>query len=500
MQASAPEPARQTEPPQGDVSRAMNRGIAWTAAQMVGSNLLGLVVFVVLGRLLTPRAFGLVAAATVVILFLRVLVDAGFSRLLVQRPELTDEHVDTAFWTAVILGVGFCILLAAAAPVVALIFDQPRLTNIVRALSVIFIFVSFDGTQSAMLERRMEFRSQAIRRLVAGLVSAVVAIVLAALGAGVWALVAQQLTLEGVTVLVLWSLAPWRPRARFSKACFRELTSFGLRYSGTSLLLYLSQNADNFLIGVVLGPVALGYYVIAYRAFVVATEVLVTTVNRVALTTFSRLQNDNAALNSAFTRATALTAYVTLPCFALMALLAHPLIQLVFGAKWTPAAPVLQALTVAGVVQGQMNFTGNYAIAVGRLTNQLLWLTGLVAVELIGFGVSVSYGIVAVAISLSAVNLAAWPVRLVQVSRWRGLSLDGYFGRILRLLLPTAAMAGAVLAIHQALGSSAVAQIGAELAVGGIAYLLVTAVIVPGTRDQLRAGFSRLAGRTAGAP
>ena len=210
---SDPPAERRTE-----VSQAMSRGIAWTGVQMAGSNLLSLVVFVVLGRLLTPRDFGLLASATVIVLFLRVLVDAGFSRLLVQREHLTPEHVDTAFWTAIVIGVAFSLLLAAAAPLVALTFGEPRLTNIVRALSIIFIFVSLDGTQSAMLERRMEFRSQAIRRLIAGLASATIAILLAVEGFGAWALVAQQLTLEGVTVLVLWSLSPWRPTLRFSPA------------------------------------------------------------------------------------------------------------------------------------------------------------------------------------------------------------------------------------------------------------------------------------------
>ena len=383
-----------------EVTRAMSRGIAWTGLQVAGSNLLGLAVFIVLGRLLTPRDFGLLASAMVVILFLRVLVDAGFSRLLVQRESLTPEHVDTAFWTTVAIGMAFCLLLGAAAPLVADAFREPRLTPIVRALSLIFVFVSLDGTQSAMLERRMEFRSQAIRRLVAALASAGIAIFLAVDGFGVWALVAQQLTLEGVTVLVLWFLGPWRPTVRFSRRCARELTSFGMRYSATQVLVYLAQNVDNLLVVIVLGPVALGYYVIAYRIFVVATEVLVLTVNRVSLTTFSRFQRDSNALNSAFLSATAITAYITLPCFASLALLAHPLITIVFGAKWAPSVAVLQALTVAGVVQGQMNFTDNYTIAVGRIKNQLAWLSGVVAAQVIAFGISVNFGIVAVAASL----------------------------------------------------------------------------------------------------
>ncbi len=494
MTADRSESPRATESAETEralVSRAATRGMIWTGVQMVGSHVLSLVVFVVLGRILSPRDFGLIASATVVILFLRVLVDAGFSRLIVQRETLTPEHVDTAFWTALILGVTFALSLTAAAPLVAALFGQPRLTNIVRALSVVFIFVSLDGTQSALLERRMEFRAQAVRRLVAGLVSTAIAITLAVLGAGVWALVAQQLTLEGVTVLVLWTLADWHPQLRFSPAAFRELAAFGLRYCGTQTLVNLGANADNFLVALILGPVALGYYVIAYRVFTVASEVLVLTVNRVALTTFSRLQRDTEALNASFISSTTMTAFLTLPCFAVLGLLAHTLITFVFGAKWAPSAPVLQVLTVAGVMQGQVNFTGNYAIAVGRISNQLLWLACLVAAQLAGFGIAVSFGIVAVGASLSAVMVIAWPVRLIQVSRWRGLDIRLYFTRFAQLAAATGVMLAAMWGVGRVLSGSAVPVLILQVLVGAVCYIGAATVLAPRATAELRAELFR---------
>ncbi len=483
---SPPDLLEAAEPHAAEVSRAMGRGIAWTGAQMIGSNLFSLAAFVVLGRILSPRDFGLLASATVVVLFLRVLVDAGFSRLIVQRKELTTEHVDTAFWTAIFIGLLFTIALAAAAPLVADVFGQPRLTNIVRALSVIFIFVSFDGTQSALLERRMEFRSQSIRRLVAGLISAIVAIALAYAGAGVWALVAQQLVLEGTTVLVLWTLAPWRPRWRFSRSAFRELASFGTRYSASLVLLYLGSNMDNFLIALVLGPVALGYYVIAYRVYIVATEVLVSTVNRVALTTFSRLRHDTTALNSAFVNATTITAFITLPCFTVLGLLAHPMLTTVFGNKWIPSVPVLQILTVAGVIEGQIGFSGNYAVALGHMTNHLIWLTCLVAAELIGFGVTVHFGIVAVAASLSGVMLIAWPIRLVQVSRWRGLDLRTCLTNFGRLAAASAAMLGVMWGLGDLVPLPLAAVVAIQLVAGVLCYLALARLLAPTQVAQVR--------------
>jgi len=488
LTADSPAPSTDADPPRtGAVSQAMGRGIAWTGVQMVGSNLLSLAAFVVLGRILTPRDFGLVASATVVILFLRVLVDAGFSRLIVQRRDLTPEHIDTAFWTAIIMGLFFTVALAAAAPLVADAFGQPRLTNIVRALSLIFIFVSFDGTQSALLERRMEFRSQAIRRLIAGGLSTGAAIALGLLGAGVWALVVQQLVLEATTVLVLWTIAPWRPRRRFSRTAFVELAGFGMRYSASVVLLYLGSNMDNLLIALVLGPVELGYYVIAYRIYVVGAEVLVGTVNRVALTTFSRLVGDSEALNASFIDATTITAFITLPCFAALALLAHPFITLIFGAKWAPSVPVLQVLAVAGVVQGQLGFTGNYAIALGKMSNQLIWLAALVGVELAGFAATVAFGIVAVAASLSGVMLLAWPIRLKQVSRWRHLSAGACFANVARLTGVTGAMVAVMWILGKVVDLPTGGVIAIQLVAGAACYLGLAAVLASRQTAKVRA-------------
>ena len=271
----------------GSIGRAAARGAAWTGLVTTGSNAIAFGVFVVLGRLLAPAQFGLIGAAMVVVLLLRILVDAGFSKLLVQRTEITPTLVDTAFWTAIALGAFLTVVMIAAAPLFALLFSEPRLTNVLRVLSVILLFVALDSTQSALADRDMQFRVQAIRRLTAALVSAAVAVGLALAGAGVWALVGQQVVLEGVTVVLLWALLPWRPSLRFASRYLGELVRFGRRYLGIRVLDYLQVSSDNFLIGVALGAVALGYYVVAYRVLVVLNEVIILTIDRVALTTFS---------------------------------------------------------------------------------------------------------------------------------------------------------------------------------------------------------------------
>ncbi len=468
----------------GGVSRAAVRGVAWMGLATWINQAAALVTFIVLGRLLAPSEFGLVAAASVVIWLLRVLVDQGFSQVLIQRADLTGSHIDTAFWTA--LGTGLIIAAATivTAPVIADLYSLPELTPVLQALSVIFVFAGLANTQSALLAREMRFRIQAIRSLVASVSSAVVAIALAISGAGVWALVAQTLTYEGLLVILLWSLVSWRPAMRFSIPEFKELFSFGVQVAGIRALTNIGAYSDNLLVGVVVGATALGYYVVGFRVVVVMNSFIALTLVQVLLSAFSRLQDDIPALNAAFYRSTRVAAAISLPLFAGLALVAHPLTVLVFGEKWAPSAPVMQALAVAGFLQCQLIFTTQYVIALGRPSNELKWTAALIGSELIGFGLSVHLGIVAVAMSLGIVLLIAWPVRLRMLRAWGGIRLRAYFQPYGSLGSATLTMAVAVIGVGRLTGNASVAvALGVQVIVGGAVYLGTLWVLAP---DELR--------------
>jgi PST family polysaccharide transporter len=454
-----------------------------------------LTAFIILGRLLAPDDFGVVAAASVVLWLLRVLVDQGFGQVLVQRADLTAAHVDTAFWTAVATGVLIALLTVASAPLVADLYSLPELTPVLRALSVVFLFVALDSTQSALLAREMKFRVQALRRLGASLISGATAIGLAFAGAGVWALVAQALAYEGLLVVLLWSLVSWRPRLRFSWVEFRELFGFGMRMTAIRILTNVGAYADNLLIGIVVGAVALGYYVVGFRVVVVINTLIALALTQVVLSAFSRLQHDLTALNSALYRSTRLTAGISLPIYVGLALVAHPLTVFIFGEKWAPSAPVMQALTIAGFVQGQFIFTTQYAIALGRVGNELRWTAGLIGAELLAFAVAVHYGIVAVALSLGIVVLVAWPIRLARLKAWGGISFREYFRPFPSLLAATLVMAASVVGIKAALsGWGEASALLAEIATGAIVYPLALAVFARSELTDMLAWLSQLRG------
>jgi polysaccharide transporter, PST family len=474
-------------PPAEAVSRSAVRGVAWLGIERVVDQFLAFAVFVVLGRLLDPHDFGVMAAATVVVFFLRVLVNTGFARALVQRGELTEEHVDAAFWMSLATGVLLAILTILSAPLLSDLFDEPDLAPVVRALSVVFVLAGLEGTQSALADRRMAFGVQATRRFIASIVSAAVGLGLAFGGAGVWALVGQLIALEATLVVALWSLTQWRPRLRFSWAHFHDLFAFGTNYVGIRALFNLSQNADNFLIGWILGPIALGFYVIAYRVLFVLTELVTQAVNQVALPTFSRFQDDRDRLHDAFYSAVTVGATAGWPVFAGLALVADRLIPFLFGDKWHASVPVMEALAATGAIQVVTVFTQNLAIATGHVRSEFRWSLFTTGVQLAAFAVTAHLGIVAVALGLGIANLVLWPMRVVRVALLTGISPLGYARRLVGPALATALMAAVVFAIQRALASAADGPaLLAEVAAGVLTYALVLPLVARDAFAKLR--------------
>jgi PST family polysaccharide transporter len=473
MESDAVNEATVPDTSSNELSSSGIKSTAWIVLQTLTQNLASLVVFIVLGRLLDPDAFGLVAAASVVVLFFRILVDAGISKNLIQREDVSPDLVNTAFWSAFAVGTVLTGIMVAAAPLVSLLFREPRLTNIVRALSCILLFASLDRTQSALLDRRMAFRVQAARNITAAVVSAGAAIGAAVAGWGVWALVVQSVSFELVTLVLLWTLSGWYPSWRFAPRHLPELLSFGGRYMGIQVLQYSNLNSDNLLIGAFLGPVALGLYVVAYRVLIVLNEVMAVTVSRVGLAAFSRLRREDRDFGESIYRVAGISGAIALPIYAGLAVIAPEVVHLVFGLKWARAAAVMQILCVAGIAQTLVAFTHPLLIALDKVRNELRWNVVATVVQLAGFGAAIHFGIVAVAWSLAVSSLLFVPIRILLLRRWVGTSVRSYVSTLTGPCLATAVMAGVVAFIGRALPNAVLFErVLEKIAAGVVVYIV----------------------------
>jgi PST family polysaccharide transporter len=457
------------------------QGALWSAIQNWGSQVGSLVVFLVLARLLEPEAFGLVALANVFLAFMQVFLEQGFAQALVQRQEVEREHLDTAFWFTLAIGVALTILSLTSASLVAGFFKQPDLTPILQFFSIIFIVASFSNIQQALLERKFAFRAIASRFLAGTFVGGAIGIAMALWGFGVWSLVSQQLVAELVGTLMLWKASDWRPRFKFSIKHLQELFSFGVSILGCQFLDFINKRADDFLIGYFLDPVALGYYAIAYRVLTVMTQLLVNTSSQIALPTFSRLQQEPDRFRNAFYTATQLTSSLAFPTFLGVVVVAPELVRGLFGEQWMPSVPVMQVLSFVGAIRAVAYFKGAVFMAKGKPSWTLrLSLLGSV-LNLIGFIIAVRWGIVAVAYACLICSCIVFPIGQWAISLLIKVSLFDYLRQFIAPLLGSALMAIAILGTKQFLGSYSNLPVLLTIytIIGAIAYGLALRFFAP---------------------
>ena len=227
--------------------------LAWVAAEQMLSMLVTLVVFLALARLLTPEDFGLVALASLVVALMVAITDLGFSEAIIQREGLEPDHLSTAFWSQLLVGILLGGVLWMLSDLIADLLHQEDFAPLLAVLALALPLAAFSAVPTARLRRQLKLRLLVLRSGIALICGGVVGITLALNGAGAWSLVAQQLTQVMVAVLVLWIGARWTPTFVFSVRCFRELSGFGMGIVGTRLTETISRRSDDALIGATLG-------------------------------------------------------------------------------------------------------------------------------------------------------------------------------------------------------------------------------------------------------
>jgi O-antigen/teichoic acid export membrane protein len=460
-----------------NLQRRVARGVTWTIVDNWGRQFLQLAVFIVIANLLLPEEFGLVALAMIFVMLAQLFVDQGMGDALVQRGHVAREHLDTAFWAAMLLGSLLAVSTILLAGVIGGLLNEPGLAPLLQVLSLSFILTAAAAVPMAMLRREMRFRSLALRTLFSIAGGGVVGMALAVMGFGPWALVGQQVTAAALSVVALWLATGWRPSRRFSGQHFRELFGFGARVVASDLLLYITRYTDNLLIGVFRTTQELGIYAVGYRILDSANSLLVGIARKITFPALSRLQHDPERAKRAYFRVTRLSATLILPAYVGLALVAPELIPLVFGAQWTDSGPVAAVLFLVGPAYSFQGFGTSLLMAAGRPDVVLRFRFVNMVTTVIGFAIAVPFGIVAMAISFVIRGYLMVPYQLYLQRRYAGIPSGEYLRRLIVPTTATVAMALAVIGIRLLLDEMAVLPLLAVSVVTG-AVVYIAAIVI----------------------
>ena len=475
------------------------------------SQALTLGVYIVLARLITPAEFGDFAAATVLIGFTLLITETGMMSAIVQRRSRVDEAANTAFLATLATGIGFTGVLLALSPVVGAFFDSDEVQELAAATSGLIFLRTINAVPDGLLWRRFSFVRRLVIEPAQAIAFGVAAILCATSDLGAWSLVAGQYASHGVEVVLVWTLARWRPQPRLATlGMWRELVGYGRHVFFATTILRAGEQSDAIIVGKILGAEPLGQFRYAYRVASTPFLLILAAASFSIFPAFARIAHDAERVSAAFLRSLRWMMAVAAPAGLILVALGLQLTVLVFGDVWRPAGYATMAM--AGFAVGG---------AVTSLVSELLRsqerpaaLTPMHATTAIGTIVSmallaqISLTAAAAGLTIGPLLGAAYGLRVVHGITELGLS--SLIGAVVRPIVAASIMAAGVLAFDRLLVDAAdMATFKGLVCVAGegllaiAIYAVAFQVVSPATSKDVvgaaRGGLTGLRARRRGA-
>jgi O-antigen/teichoic acid export membrane protein len=484
----------------------MAKGAAWLVLFRLTERSIGFVSTLILARVLVPADFGLVAMATSLLAALDLLHAFSFDLALIQNQQAQRHHYDTAWTFAVLFGILKSLALCLLAVPAARFFAEPRLGPLVYALALYTLIEGFDNIGIVAFQKDLELHKEFWFGLAKKLVGFAVTVPLAFWLRSYWALMAGILSARLTSLLLSYWMHPFRPR--FSLGGARDLFNFSKWLLLNNFLIFVNNRGTDFVIGKLSGARALGLYSISYEIANLPTTELVWPISRAVFPGYARMANDLPRLREAFLQVISLVALFTVPAGIAIALVAESLVQVLLGAKWSDAVPLIQVLAVFGVVRSLHGPMGSIYLALGKPR----FVAGFQCVQ-IGVAITLMlllvprYGTIGAAYALLAGASLAMSVNYIFALRELQMPVAELVRALWRPIVGAAAMAAAVGAIGSLWPGengavTNVLRLGALCTVAAVSYVVVVLLCwwlarrPEGPESQIvRFGVSRLGSR-----
>ena len=311
--------------------------LRWAVVAKFGAQLVSWAITLVVMRLLTPDAYGLTAMLTIIFGFVGMLGDMGFGSSLIQSPTINREVIRQTYGASLLANCIICVLLFAAAPLIAAFYNEPRLVSLAEVASLGFITNAFSVVSESLLRRELRFKVLASVEIATNFVIGASTLVMAWWGLGVWALVLGSLGGSVARVVILNIVSPVRCAPAFSFKGARTMWAFGTNVTITRIVWYWTVQVDVLIAGKLLGKEALGLYSVALNLASLPMQRTLGLINSVAFPAFAKIQGDREALRINVALAVRLMALLSFPVLWGIGSVAPELVRVVLGEKWQQA-------------------------------------------------------------------------------------------------------------------------------------------------------------------
>ena len=324
--------------------------IIWNSFGGMTNLVLGFVVSIVLSRILGPPEYGLLALAMSFIAFSEGMVVMGFHTSIIRHKHMEEIDLSSIFVLNLVLGLFFSLLFFFLAPFIESWYEMAGLGRVLQALSLVFVINGSTLVHRAYMERNLAYKWLNIARLVALVISSVLAIWMALSGYGVWSLVAFNLSIASITAMVLFSKSGWSPSLHFSRKAIRTHWKFSSQVFGANLITTVAQKMDVLLLGKYVGVAQLGLFNRGKSLNDLATRIPTQFVLKPLFSSLSKIQDDTSNVRQKISEIIRMLSFIFVPAFVFGIFYTRDIIFLLYGEKWIGVVPYLRIFLLIGIL------------------------------------------------------------------------------------------------------------------------------------------------------
>lgn len=405
--------------------------------------LVGLAFGIILGRLLSPSDYGMMAMISIFSLVATALQDSGFRTALTNIEHPKDEDYNSVFWFNIIMASSLYLILFFAAPLIGEYYHTPRVVPLCRYAFLSIVIASFGTAQSAYLFKHLRAKQQAEAGALAVILSSLTGVGMAFAGMAYWSLATQGLVYVGINTLLQWHFSPWRPSIHgITFAPVRRMFRFSCKILATTIMTHVNNNVLNILLGHYFTPRDTGNYNQAYQWNTKCYSLVQSMVAQVAQPVLVSLNGEEGRQKDVFRKMMRFTAFITFPLLFGFGLVAKEFIVIAIGEKWLASAQLIQILCISGATIPLSTLFSNMIISKGR-SGTFFWCTFTLGLVQIATMVLIwPMGIRTMVIAYTLLNTSWLLVWLFFVRRLIGYGYRMFFCDVMPFALAAAGVMG----------------------------------------------------------
>ena len=405
--------------------------------------LVGLAFGIVLGRLLAPSDYGMMAMISIFSLVATALQDSGFRTALTNIEHPKHEDYNSVFWFNIIMASSLYVILFLAAPLIGEYYHTPRVVPLCRYAFLSIVIASFGTAQSAYLFKHLRAKQQAEAGALAVILSSMTGVGMAFAGMAYWSLATQGLVYVGINTLLQWHFSPWRPSIHgITFAPVRRMFRFSCKILATTIMTHVNNNVLNILLGHYFTPRDTGNYNQAYQWNTKCYSLVQSMVAQVAQPVLVSLNGEEGRQKDVFRKMMRFTAFITFPLLFGFGLVAKEFIVTAIGEKWLASAQLIQILCISGATMPLSTLFSNMIISKGQ-SGTFFWCTFTLGLVQIATMIMIwPMGIRTMVIAYTLLNTSWLLVWLFFVRRLIGYGYWMFFCDVMPFALAAAGVMG----------------------------------------------------------